>query len=84
MLYDNEGYLMKYVYIDRNKCLHVSKDCYVLDSMYQVEFIDTTNLKRRLFEDYCSECININRYEHLDKILTRNGSNAQRKYLKLD
>lgn len=81
MLYDDMDYLMKYVYIDRTKCLHVSKECLILDSVYQVEFIDTIDLKRTLFDDYCSKCINIHRYEHIDDILSRNGSMADRKQI---
>jgi hypothetical protein len=72
MTYDEYDYLMKYVYVDKNKCLHVSRECEVLDSVYQVEFVDTANLMREHFEGFCSECVNMPRYEHIDRILMSN------------
>lgn len=72
MTYDDYDYLMKYVYVDKQKCLHVTRECIILDSLYQVEFIDTSYLVRDFYEGYCSECVNIPRYEHIDKITIRN------------
>lgn len=72
MVYDDYDYLMKYVYVDRNGCLHTTRECYVLDSLYNVEFIDTAYLVREIYSGYCSECVNIPRYEHIDKITIRN------------
>lgn len=69
MLYDDTDYLKKYVYVDRNQCLHISKECYVLDSVYQVKFIDTTDLRRGSFIDYCSECVNELRYERIEDMI---------------
>lgn len=72
MTYDDYDYLMKYVYVDRNSCLHVSRECGILDSVYQVEFIDTAYLIREHYKRYCSECVNTPRYEHIDRIIIRN------------
>lgn len=72
MTYDDYDYLMKYVYVDVNGCLHTTRECDVLDSVYKVEFVDTTFLNREKFDGYCSECVNIPRFEHLEDIIIRN------------
>lgn len=69
MMYDDTDYLRKYVYIDRSRCLHITKECYVLDSMYQVKYVDTCDIKRDMFVDYCSECVNEKRYERIESMI---------------
>jgi hypothetical protein len=72
MTYDDYDYLLKYVYIDKNKCLHVTRECDILDSVYKVEFVDTAFLNHEKYNGYCSECVNIPRYEHIEDIIIRN------------
>lgn len=73
MLYDDSSNLVKNIYVDRYKCLHVSKECEILDSIYQVNFVDTSNLVKDNFDFYCVKCVNRKRYEHLCAILNRNS-----------
>lgn len=76
MTYDDYDYLMRYVCVDRNNCLHSTRECDVLDSVYCVEFIDTAYLVRENYTAYCSECVNIPRFEHIEDITLRNARNT--------
>lgn len=72
MMYDNSDYLMKYVCVDRTGCLHCTRECYFLDSVYQVLFVDTIELTKDKYRRYCSECISIPKYERIERIINRN------------
>ena len=55
-----KGYYM----LDKNQCLH-SKVCPILDSLYQVRYIDTCDVCKLTDVFYCHHCFN---KEEVDKI----------------
>ncbi len=73
MLYDDSSNLMRHVYVDKTGCLHVSKKCGILDSIYQINYIDTGKLSSSHYKFYCATCVNRLRYEHIRNIVDRNG-----------
>lgn len=83
----NEEAENKYVYIDRLKVLHVKKDCVeFLPLMYDnvsaertvclhgIEYILKNELMHYEFNDYCSQCTEVEDYEEIQKILRINGN----------
>lgn len=72
MSIDDSSFLMPYVYIDKYSCIHVTKYCNILDSVYQINFVDTMNLNGTMYNYYCAKCINNKRFEHICRIVDRN------------
>lgn len=73
--------LSDYVYIDNSRCLHVSKDCYVLTfgdedgekPNYQVKFVATKELTQNDFNSMCSKCVSTKSFRKLRNIIDSNN-----------
>ncbi len=68
--------IMKYVYKDKTGCLHSTRKCDLLDSVYQIIRIDTMELKKNSYEFMCANCINDLQDEHIQRIIIRNDSDT--------
>lgn len=67
---DTDNSLSRYVYVDKAGCVHASKECEVLDTCFQISFVDTSEIRDARY--FCSKCINNERFEHLHDIINRN------------
>lgn len=73
---DKSHDLGKYVYVDREKCLHIDRNCIKfiisLENDQGIIFIDTAKLEHACFIDFCSQCVDDKCYEQIEKILNDN------------
>ena len=72
--------LMKYVYIDKTGCVHSTRECEILDTSYQIKFVDTFSICN--VEYFCSHCIGNKRFEHLISIINRNDTTQRALYVR--
>ena len=74
--------IMKYVYKDKTGCIHSTRKCKLLDSVYQITRIDTMDLKKDSYEFVCANCINDLQDEHIQRTVIRNDSDKIAPYRK--
>lgn len=76
--------LGRYVYVDRDKCLHIDRNCVKfiisLENSQGIVFIDTAKLTDNCFIDFCSHCVNDKCYEKIENVLNHNRESGSLNY----